>query len=162
MSTLDQLRDGLSKAWDSITDGWRELRELASDAITRFHPPTEGAQAPSVANRASRWGLLAAEVAVSDDEVEVTLEIPGLEPHDFNVEVVDGMLVVRGEKKVVRSEVRGRYQVTERAYGHFERAIRLPCAVDDTHAEARYHAGVLSLTLPKHRSSKVRRITVNG
>jgi len=38
MSTLTQIREGLSRAWDSITEGWRELREMAAEALTRFHP----------------------------------------------------------------------------------------------------------------------------
>ena len=37
MSNLQQVREGLSKAWDTITIGWRELRELAGEALTRFY-----------------------------------------------------------------------------------------------------------------------------
>lgn len=33
MSGLEQVREGLSKAWDTVTIGWRELRELAGDAL---------------------------------------------------------------------------------------------------------------------------------
>ena len=67
MSTLHQLRQGLSTAWDSLTEGWKEFRELAGDALTRFQSNTVHSEAEKtdghIVNRASRWELLAAEVA---------------------------------------------------------------------------------------------------
>src|SRR5688572_22006035 len=148
MSNMQQVREGLTRARDTITIGWRELRELAGDALTRFSS-REAAPSERSSTRGARWGLLAAEVTDSDDTVEVTLEAPGLEPGDFEIEVHDDVLVVRGEKKLSRNETRGHYYVMERAYGQFERAIKLPALVDDITARARYRAGVLNVTLPK-------------
>jgi len=56
--------------------------------------------------------------------------------------------VVRGEKRLDREPSRGRYQVTECAYGRFERAIALPEAVRTEGASARYRNGVLQVELP--------------
>jgi HSP20 family protein len=166
MSNLQQVREGLTKAWDTITIGWRELRELAGDALTRFNPRTTRADSSTaddrIGARAARWGLLAAEVTDTDNTVEVALEVPGLEPNDFEVEVHDDMLVVRGEKKVSREETRGHYYVMERAYGQFERAIKLPAPVDDKAATARYRHGVLTVALPKTAASRGRRIAVEA
>ena len=166
MSTLHQIRQGVSKAWDSLAEGWREFRERAGDALTRFHPKTSRGEVDSADDRivssASRWGLLAAEVADNDDSVQVMLEAPGLEARDFDIQVRDDILIVRGEKKLAREVTRGRYHVMERAYGQFERAIRLPAPVDDDGADARYRAGVLTITLPKSRTARRRRITVNA
>lgn len=58
------------------------------------------------------------------------------------------ILVVRGEKKLSREETRGHYYVMERAYGRFDRAIKLPAPVDDITARARYRHGVLTVSLP--------------
>lgn len=164
MSTVTQLREGLSRAWDSLTIGWRELRELAGDALTRFNPKTPRGEVESaeerIVGRASRWGLLAAEVTETDNTVDVLLEVPGLDPDDFEIEVKGDMLVVRGNKRVSREETRGHYHVMERAYGQFERAIRLPATVDDDGAKARYRRGVLTVSLPKNAKSSGRRITV--
>lgn len=166
MSTLNQIREGISKAWDSVTEGWRELRELAGDALTRFQPSTSRDAVETVddriAARASRWGLLAAEVTDDDDTIHVMLEVPGLDADDFELEVHDNVLVVRGEKRVSREETQGRYHVMERAYGVFERAIRLPASVEDEGAKAKYRAGVLTITLRKSRSERTRRITVES
>jgi HSP20 family protein len=165
MSNLQQVREGLTKAWDTITIGWRELRELAGDALTRFHPRSSRDVSPAeerAAARGARWGLLAAEVTDSGDTVEVTLEAPGLEPGDFEVEVHGDVLVVRGEKKLSRAETLGHYYVTERAYGRFERAIKLPARVDDITARARYRHGVLSISLPKLAETRGRRISIEA
>ncbi len=164
MSTLQQLRHGLGTAWDSLADGWRQLRERAGQALTRFSPVRRRGELETadeqVLERAARWGLMAAEVKETDDEVIVRLEAPGLEPGDFDISVIDDILVVRGEKHLERQEQRGRYHVMECAYGAFERAIELPASVDDSRAKARYRRGVLRITLPKARSSRTRRIDV--
>ena len=166
MSTMNQLRQGISRAWDTVTEGWRELRELAGDALTRFQPKTSRGEVETAADRivarASRWGLLAAEVADNDDRVQVMLEVPGLEAGDFKIEVRGDVLVVRGEKKLAREETQGHFHVMERAYGQFERAIRLPAAVEDEGAKAKYRNGVLTVSLPKAKSAQVRRISVEA
>jgi HSP20 family protein len=165
MNNLQLVREGLTKAWDTISIGWRELRELAGDALTRFHPRAASEASPAeqrAAAHGARWGLLAAEVTESADMVEVALEAPGLEPGDFEVEVQDDMLVVRGEKRLSRAETLGHYYVTERAYGRFERAIELPARVDDITAKARYRHGVLTISLPKIAGPRGRRISIEA
>lgn len=167
MSTLDQVRQGLSKAWDTLTEGWQELRDLAGDALTRFQPKSDqgegedGAETGHPLSRVSRWGLLAAEVRDQGDKISVSLEMPGLEKDDFDLQIHDDVLVVRGEKRSTRDEVQGAYHVMERAYGAFERAIRLPAAVEYEGASATYRAGVLSVSLNKSKGGDARRITVD-
>jgi len=167
MSTFSQIQESLNRTWNAMTVGWRELRELAGDALTRFQPRTSSSKDITPAEermvgRASRWGLLAAEVSESDKEVGVRLEIPGLDPEDFSIEVHGDILRVLGEKKWEHDEVRGDYTVMERAYGQFERAIQLPAPVDDTKAKAQYQRGVLRVRLPKAKASQSRQITVQS
>lgn len=159
MSTLQQFREGMSIAWDALVDGWRELYQRAANALTRFTPHRpQGELLPrdeeEFAIRSARWGVLAAEVFDDDDRVVVRLEAPGMEPDEFSLQVIDGMLVVRGQKQLQRERREGRYHVSECAYGSFERAIQLPDKVDSEQARARYRRGVLRVELPK---SKLRR-----
>jgi HSP20 family protein len=100
------------------------------------------------------WGVLAAEVSDDGDKVVVRLEAPGMAKDDFDLQVMDGYLVVRGEKRLEREETKGRYHVTECAYGHFERAIPLPDEVDTAKASASYKRGVLRVELPKDASHR--------
>ncbi len=166
MNKAKPIREGVMRAWDTIAEGWHEFRDVASDAITRFRPKTTRCEVESaddrLTHRASRWGLLAAEVADNDDNVQVMLEVPGLDTKDFDLEVQNDVLIVRGEKHISREETRGHYHVMERAYGHFERAIRLPAAVDEAGCKASYEAGVLAVTLPKAKQTRSRRISVSA
>ena len=166
MNTVDQIRNGLVRAWDSVAEGWHEFRDLAGDALTRFRPKITRGDVESaddrLVHRASRWGLLAAEVADHDDAIQVMIEVPGLSASDFDLEIRGDLLIVRGEKKISREEKRGHYHVMERAYGHFERAIRLPVSVEEEGAKATYDAGVLTISLPKSNRIQSRRITVDA
>lgn len=164
MSTPRQTQTGLGRAWEGLSEGWHHLRERAARALTRFRPPQRAGQLETAEEQAAaesaRWGLLAAEVQDTEDEVRVKLEVPGMEPDDFELEVVDDMLVVRGEKRLERSETQGTFRVMECAYGAFERAIPLPAPVEEARAKARYRRGVLHVKLPKNPIARKRRINV--
>lgn len=166
MSTLNQLREGMNQAWDALVDGWRDLYRRASNAITRFTPHTSKGELVAgdkegIAIRSSGWGVLAAEIFDDDDRVIVRLEAPGMEPDEFKLEVVDDMLVVRGEKQLQRERTEGHYHISECAYGSFERAIQLPDEVESEKASARYRRGVLRVELPKSVARRRQRIKVN-
>ena len=167
MSTLHQLRDGLNEAWDTLVDGWQRLYRRAANAITRFTPGRNAEAGGNVktgqeiAMRSTGWGVLAAEVFDDDDSIVVRLEAPGMEKTDFDLEVLENYLVVRGEKQVERERTDGRYHVTECAYGRFERAIPLPEGVETGKAQARYKNGVLRVELPKSATRRRRTIEVD-
>lgn len=166
MSSIEDIKRGLSRAWDSVAEGWRELTQRASEAITRFHPvhrsDDNDAEQRQLLAASCRWGVLPAEVRLDATAVHVSLEVPGMNGEDFHIDVVDDLVVIRGEKRVERSTERGQYHVLERAYGSFERAIALPVAVDEHHASARYERGVLQLTLPRAAHTRTRRIPVRS
>ena len=163
MSTLDQVRGGLQGAWGHVTDGWNNLRHLASNALTRFSPVRRGdveSVSDQIALSGSRWGLLTTEVQETDSDVIVRLEAPGMDAEDFDISVIDDFLLVRGEKRVESTREKGNFHIMECAYGRFERAIPLPTRVDDSKASARYKRGVLTLTLPKTAGSQRKQIKV--
>ena len=92
MSTLERLRGGLSRTWESVTEGWRELVERAGDALTRFHPAPASHEVETpedrMAREGSRWGVVAAEVVLGDDKVGIAMEVPGMEAGDFDIDIV--------------------------------------------------------------------------
>jgi HSP20 family protein len=160
------LREGLNEAWDTLVDGWQRLYRRAAGAITRFTPGKKAREdeqgvGQEIAVRSAGWGVLAAEVFDDDDQIVVRLEAPGLDKSDFDLEVLDNYLVVRGEKQIERERTEGCYHVTECAYGRFERAIPLPQEVDSGKARANYKNGVLRIELPKVASRRRRTITVD-
>lgn len=166
MSTLQQLREGLHDAWETLVEDWQRLSRRASGAITRFTPGKRAKDddrdyaAQELAIRSAGWGVLAAEVFDDNDSVVVRIEAPGMEKSDFDLRILDNYLVVRGEKRVEREKSEGRYQVRECAYGHFERAIELPQGVDTDAVKASYKRGVLRVEVPKSASYRHNRITI--
>jgi HSP20 family protein len=99
------------------------------------------------------------EVNETDSELKVSVELPGLDEKDVEVELTNGVLVIKGEKKM-ESEDKDRW-FSERYYGRFERRI----AIDDVEADkvsALFKNGVLTVTLPKTASARnVKRIAMN-
>ncbi|WP_456379527.1 Hsp20/alpha crystallin family protein [Thiolapillus sp.] len=161
MSTLQQIRSGMSQAWDSLVDGWQHLYRRAANAITRFSRGKEDdAQSRELAARSTGWGVLASEVYDDEDKVVVRLEAPGMEGVDFNIEVVENYLVIRGQKNIERERTDGRYHILECAYGSFERALPLPEDVIADKAKASYKRGVLRVELPKSAAARRRKIDV--
>lgn len=166
MSTLGELREGLGEAWEDLADGWRDLWRRAGKALTRFRPakPQESAEPEEVqlTHASPRWGLVPAEVYDEDERILVRLEAPGMLREDFDIQVKDNVLWIRGEKRIAREEQRGEYFLTERAYGRFERALPLPAGSDGTRAKALYRHGVLSVSLPKRPSRTIQHIQISS
>ncbi|HSH30982.1 MAG TPA: Hsp20/alpha crystallin family protein [Thiohalobacter sp.] len=164
MSTLQQLKQGLGRFWDSLSEGWQQLQQRAGHALTRFQPGGRRGELQTreeqIEQQASRWGLLAAELQEGDDAITVRLEAPGLDKKHFDISVIDNHLVIRGEKHVQHEHSQGRYHIMECAYGRFERALPLPAGVDDSGARARYRDGILTVILPKAPHARQRRIEV--
>ncbi len=78
----------------------------------------------------------------------------------FDLQVVDDVLIIKGEKRLHREHSEGYYHVKECAYGLFERAIRLPGAVDSDKAQADYKSGILRIELPKSKITPRKTIKV--
>jgi HSP20 family protein len=96
------------------------------------------------------------------DHFYVESELPGLKLDDIRVSVAEGnQLTIAGERVPDRPES-GAWLRQECGFGEFVRTLTLPAAVDPDKVEARYEAGVLTLTLPKSDAAKPRRIAVRA
>lgn len=91
----------------------------------------------------------AVDVAEGDKAYEITAELPGMDQKDIEVNVANGGLTIRGEKKEEKEQKQQDYYVSERRYGSFERYFGLPEGIDASKIEASFKNGVLKVTLPK-------------
>ena len=91
----------------------------------------------------------AVEMTESDKAYEVTAELPGMDEKDIEVKVVDGNLMIKGEKQQEKEEKQKDYYLHERRFGSFERRFQVPEGVDADKIEASFKKGVLTVTLPK-------------
>jgi HSP20 family protein len=89
------------------------------------------------------------DVRENGDAFTIEAELPGVEEKDVDVTLANGLLTIKGEKKDEREEKGETYYRSERSFGAFERALRLPDTVDDSRIEARFDKGVLTITAPK-------------
>ena len=100
------------------------------------------------------------DIAESDDRFVVKAEIPGVEMGDIDISLVDGNLVIQGEKKHENEEEGKNFYRVERSYGSFKRVFALPSRVDVENVSASYEDGVLSVTIPKTGEVRSRKIEI--
>jgi HSP20 family protein len=135
----------------------REMNRLFDDAFRGF----ELAQFRSdrVFDRAWSWPDI--EVSENDNEVTITAELPGLEDKDVEVQLSNGVLAIKGEKKTETEDKERLF--SERFYGRFERRIPID-GIDEDKVNASFRNGVLVVTLPKSAEAQrnVKRIAING
>jgi HSP20 family protein len=95
-----------------------------------------------------------------EHEVVIELDVPGVSAENLSAEVVEGQLVVTGERQVADGAVR-RYR-SERWQGRFVRTFSVPQGIDGDRITADYADGVLRLTLPKPEEARPKRINISG
>ncbi|TYO65106.1 Hsp20/alpha crystallin family protein [Bradyrhizobium hipponense] len=96
------------------------------------------------------------DVVEKEDAFQITAELPGMDDKDVEVKCTDSTLTIRGEKKVEKEERKKDYFVSERRFGSFQRAFRIPETVDPGKIDASFKNGVLTLTLPKTAEAQKR------
>jgi HSP20 family protein len=104
----------------------------------------------------------AVDVCESDNDVVVSMEVPGVDPKDVDIDVSGATLTVRGEKKQEHEEKDRSYYFSERTFGRFQRTIQLPGSVDPDKVEAVCRNGTLRITLGKRPDAQRRRIEVRN
>lgn len=98
----------------------------------------------------------AVDLVEKETAFELSAELPGLDEGDIDVTLSNDMLTIKGEKKEEHEEKgEGRY-LSERRYGSFERAFRLPDGVDRDKIDAQFDKGILTLVLPKTKEAQKR------
>lgn len=97
------------------------------------------------------------------DSIHITAELPGMKQEDIKVDLLNGVLVIAGERQDEHVTEGKQKHVVERFVGSFERSIALPCEVVQENIRATYDNGLLSVDLPKAKPTpKSTRIDVNG
>jgi HSP20 family protein len=139
--------------WDPFKDFQREMNRLFEDFFSDF--PMARRHSPGLRWGDDEWGLGSAafsprvDIAESDREVTVSAELPGMDADDVTVEVDEGTLTIRGEKKDEQEEKGKSWYRREQSYGSFQRVVALPAAVDAARAKAKFKKGLLTVTAAK-------------
>ena len=99
---------------------------------------------------------------IYEDEEGVTLrfDLAGVEAKDVDVRFENGVLTIRGERKLEHAEQRQNYHRVELSYGTFTRSFALPGTVDAEKIQGQARNGILVIALPKRAEAKPRSIQV--
>jgi HSP20 family protein len=104
------------------------------------------------------------DVQRRDDALVVKADLPGVRKEDLKIDIDDNALVISGQRQEQHEEG-GKdqgYQLYERSYGSFYRAIPLPQDVNADDIQAEMRDGVLKVTVPLPQSARRRRIQIQS
>ena len=139
--------------------------------MTRWEPFRDLARLQDEVNRLFDTGGLvrsgesvgwtpACDIYEDEEAVSLKFELAGVDPKDVDVRFENGVLTVKGERKLEREEKRENYHRVERSYGTFTRSFSLPGSLDAEKIRAETKHGVVTITLPKKPEAKPRAIQV--
>jgi HSP20 family protein len=131
-----------------IDDLFREADRLFESAFTTPSAWTNGIGVPP------------SDIHENQDEMVLTMDLPGYDPKSLDIQVEGDVLTVRASRSAHQPE-KGSWLRRERLHGQVARSFVLPSTVDAAKCEARCEHGVLTVTLPKREESKPRSITVS-
>ena len=104
----------------------------------------------------------AGDLAASESDLVLTLDLPGLTAEDLSIEVHNDALTVRGERPRPEVGEGVTYLYAQRPYGTFEHRVELPKGVDPAAITASIDNCELSLIIPKPEPLKPKRIAIGA
>jgi HSP20 family protein len=103
----------------------------------------------------------AAELQETPEAIHLSLEAPGMNAKDIDIQVTADTVSISGERKEeTLTEDKGMTR-SEFRYGRFQRVIPLPVRIENTNVQADYQDGILKLVLPKAEEEKNKIVKVN-
>ncbi len=118
--------------------------------------------ARNLPNAAAQRLVPSMDLSETDKDIEITIELPGMEDKDVEVQVLDNVLTIRGEKKSQREEKEKDYHLVERSFGSFSRSIQLPPGIDANAVTAEMSKGVLKVAVAKPAPAQAWKVDVKS
>lgn len=100
------------------------------------------------------------DIFETENDVVLKADLPAVKLEDIDIQMENGTLTLKGERKFVNTQDGKGYHRIERGYGSFARAFTLPETLDAEKVKADYKDGVLTVTLPKKEIAKPRTVKV--
>jgi HSP20 family protein len=133
----------------------RELDELFGRTFGQQGSPVSY---DAEAGEATWWPAI--ESYTKDGQIHVRVALPGVEPKDVEISVLEDHLTIRGERKATTEDKTGGRYLREFAYGSFERTLALPDGIDPNKVQAKFSNGMLDLTMPAPVAVVPRKVTI--
>lgn len=142
-------------------DGNRQVAPVSSmrmDWDRLFDRLLDDAWAPS----ASSSQGLPLDISETDEQIRVRAEVPGMGPEDLNVSLAGNVLTLSGQKLDEEESKDGSRYYSERHFGSYHRAVKLPCPVDPEQVSAEHKHGVVTIVLQKAETVRPKRIAIKS
>jgi HSP20 family molecular chaperone IbpA len=91
----------------------------------------------------------------TNNTINLEIDLPGMKKEDIHVNVENGVLEVRAEKKGEKREEKKGYFKMERSYQGYFRSFVLPQNADITKVKTGYADGVLKIGMRKKEAKKL-------
>jgi len=102
------------------------------------------------------------DIFEKEDCLVLKAELAGMSEKDIDINVENGVLTLRGERKREREVQTDSYHRSERYFGTFVRTFALPTTVDAAKIQASYRSGVLEVVMPKSEMAKPKKIEIKS
>lgn len=135
---------------------FREMEDMFNQYGRLLARPTTGEREDG---QAVQWRPTA-NISETDREYIIRAELPEVEKKDIEVSVHEGVLTLKGERRLERRDTSEKHHRIESFYGSFARSFALPGDVDESGIVAESKDGVLTVRLPKSEAAKPRAIEV--
>ena len=142
----------------TVWPGFGRLTNLRDEIDRLFEAPL--AELTHASQLMSGW-TPALDLYEDKDNIFVKVELPGMKREEIEVSLHEGMLSISGERKSESEHKDAEVYRTERFFGRFQRTITLPAPVAGDKVRGSYKDGILTITLPKAKEAKPKRIDVN-
>lgn len=101
-------------------------------------------------------------ITEDDESLVITLDLPGVDAKDVDVEVTGNVLVVKGERTWETEKKEKRFLRRESQFGSFERTIPLPHGLETDEVKAHFEKGILEIRLKKLEPTPTKKVPIKG
>jgi HSP20 family protein len=103
-------------------------------------------------------------VSETPEEYRIEAELPGVKEEDIEVNIEEGVLTLRGERREEKEEKGKKFHRMESSYGSFMRSFTLPEDADEDKIDADYKDGLLTVRVPRTepKETKARKIEIGS
>lgn len=101
-------------------------------------------------------------VWASEDKVVVVAEVPGIDPNEIDVQIINQALTLKTSREPEQLGEGQTWHRQERGYGQFTRTFELPYAVDTEKVRAACKDGMLRIELPRTAADLPKKISIHA
>jgi HSP20 family protein len=137
----------------SYSDPFLEIRQeidrIFDNAFRGFGFPSIGFGRERNPATQSNWLKPTLDIAASDQEYSISVELPGVDEKEVQLELDNDTLKIKGDKRQEKEKKEKNYYRMERSYGSFQRTLSLPEDADQDKINAVYKKGIMEITIPR-------------